>query len=203
MHLHSHGKTEGVGEFGYITDEDEAQLAEDSEDGAVSGEGNYDHEHLTTLHVHRGVQHVTKPRDSHMKEKGFQQEIAKGDADDEYSGEAHVRHHVKHAQKSRDFHVNEENEGDESSGEENGESAYERRDVHLSHKPVIGNKESKKQKENLASEKQGKGNESGEQEGISGGEEENIPEENDEGDNFYLCYCCFAIEKISKYYLQG
>lgn len=193
MHLHSHGGKEGEGDFGYVTDEEEAELPEDSEDGALSGERGYDHKHLKTLHVHRGMPHAKKPRDHQVDEE--RRGDARDDDDDLNSGGAPEHHRSPRVQKSRDFHVEEvenkneiageEDKEDEFSGEEEPDSAYERRDVHLSQTQDFGDKQSEKQEASLPSEKQEKENESGKDES-SGGEQAKIPEENNEGEEFLL-----------------
>lgn len=98
MHLHAHGKEDG--EFGYITDEDESDPEYNDDDESLSGEQDYDHEHIKTLHVHRSAKHVKYPRDSHVVGR-IEQEIA---------GE-------------------EDGEDVEQSGEEELESVYDRRDL--------------------------------------------------------------------------
>ena len=101
LHLHSNGEKDG--EFGYITDDEEAD-PEEGDDESLSGERDYDHEHIKTLHVHRRAKHVKYPRDSHVVGR-TEQEIA-GDEDEEYE--------------------------DEESGDEDLNSIYDRRDLQKS-----------------------------------------------------------------------
>ncbi|KAL9959549.1 hypothetical protein ACROYT_G032880 [Oculina patagonica] len=104
MHLHSHGEKNG--EFGYITDEEEDP--EENDDESLSGERDYDHEHIKTLHVHHRAKHVKYPRDSDVVVGRTEQEIAGEDEDEDEEYE------------------------DEQSGEEGLNSIYERRDLHKS-----------------------------------------------------------------------
>ena len=88
MHLHSDEKKDE--EFGYITDEDEANTL----DGGHSGEENYEHDHLRTVQLQRRVKTVpaTKhARDHHAADNvdNFEHEFVGGEDDDssEHSGE--------------------------------------------------------------------------------------------------------------------
>lgn len=183
MHLHSHGKRETNDEFGYVTDEEEAELPEENEDGALSGERDYDHEHLKTLHVHRDESHVKKPRDSHVDEEGNEEEVA-GKLDDRFSGEGHVHHRTKHVKKTRDSHVKgerieqemtEEDDKDDGYSGNIGDNAYHRRDVYSSQRQEVAESKSKERKENVSAEEQSKESESGEDEGPSGEQLEKFP----------------------------
>ena len=64
MHLHSHDKNDD--EFGYITNEEENDDSEENDDESLSGERDYNHAHIKTLHVHRKAKHVKQQRGSHM-----------------------------------------------------------------------------------------------------------------------------------------
>ena len=84
MHPHSHEKNED--EFGYITDEEEDDDSEeDDDDESLSGERDYDHAHIKTLHVPRRVKHAEHPRDSHVMGKVAGEEDE--ESEDEQSGE--------------------------------------------------------------------------------------------------------------------
>ena len=107
MHLHSHRKEDG--EFGYITDEEEVD-SEGNDDETLSGEQDYDHEHIKTLHVHRRA----KPRDSHVVGR-TEQEIA-GEEDEEYEDEQSGEEDFNVIYDPRDLQKFEDNELDESEG---------------------------------------------------------------------------------------
>ena len=176
MHLHSHGKNGKDGEFGYLTDE-KAELLEDNDDEALSGEREYDHEHLKTIHVHRGVQHVKRSRDSHVGEETIQLEK---DDDDEYSGDTPLLHHGNQVRKTRGSQMHgeriehetaeEEDEGGGYSGEED-DKVHDKRDVHLAEIQDRGK----------ASDVESDENETGEYEEPSGQGQEKIQENNDKG----------------------
>ena len=62
VHFHD-GNTETKGEFGFITEEDEAEFPEDIEEVPFSGRQSNIQERLRVLHAHRGEKHVIRPRD--------------------------------------------------------------------------------------------------------------------------------------------
>ena len=139
MQLHSHGK-EGL-EFGYITDEEEADNA-DNDDKLPSGERDYDHEHIKTLHVHRGVKNVKNARDGHVEgrnKKEITGEMDEGkQSEDEFSDERDLQtvselEEGEASQLSEDEEdlsggeylpdveaITQDNDGNEHSEEENG-----------------------------------------------------------------------------------
>lgn len=179
MHLHSHGENDKDGEFGYLTDE-RAQLLEDNDDEdnddeALSGEQEYDHKHLKTIHAHRGVQHVKRSRDSQVGGETIQLD---NDEDNEYSGDTYVHRHVKQARRTRDSHMSggrieqetsgEEDEGGGYSGEED-DKVHNKRDMDLP------------QELGKVFEAGSDESESGEYEEASGKGQEQIPEDNDKG----------------------
>ena len=195
MHLHSHGENDKDGEFGYLTDE-KAELLEDNDDEdnddeALSGEREYDHEHLKTIHVHRSVQHVKRSRDSHMGGETIQLD---NDEDNEYSGDTYVHRHVKQARRTRDSNMHggrieqetagEEDEGGGYSGEED-DNVYNKRDVDLS------------QELGKVFEAESDESEPGEYEEVSGKGQEQIPEDNDKGKDLIFK---FSIEVAGKRY---
>lgn len=83
VHLHSHEKNDD--EFGYVTNEEEEADSKENDDESLSGEPDYDHAHIKTLHVHHRAKHVKHPRDSHVVGR-IEQEIA-GEEDEEVEDE--------------------------------------------------------------------------------------------------------------------
>ena len=83
MHLHSHDKNDD--DFGYITNEEEEDDSDENDDETLSGERDYNHAHIKTVHVHRKTKHVKHPRDSHVMGKIVGEEDE--EVEDGHSGE--------------------------------------------------------------------------------------------------------------------
>ena len=92
VHFHDEN-TETKGEFGFITDEDEAEFPEDIEEAAFSGRQSNSQERLRVLHAHRGEKHVIRPRD-------YTEDTEEGD---EVSGTGNSE--SKNVDKKRDLHL--------------------------------------------------------------------------------------------------
>ena len=67
MQIHSNGKNDD--EFGYITNAEEDDNSEENDNESLSGERDYDHAHIKTLHVHPRAKHKKHARDSHVISK--------------------------------------------------------------------------------------------------------------------------------------
>lgn len=74
--IHPHEKNDD--EFGYITNEEEDDYSEDNDNESISGERDYDHALIKTMHVHH-------PRDTRVMGKIAGEED--GEDEDEHSGE--------------------------------------------------------------------------------------------------------------------
>lgn len=62
--LHSNGKNDD--EFGYITNAEEDDDSEENYDESLSGERDYDHAHIKTLHVSPKAKQKKRSRDGHV-----------------------------------------------------------------------------------------------------------------------------------------
>ena len=83
MHLQSQKKNRD--EFGYITNEEEDDDSEEHDDESLSGQRDYDHAHIKTLHVHHRTKHVKHARDSPVTGKIVGEEDE--EVEDGHSGE--------------------------------------------------------------------------------------------------------------------
>ena len=77
--MHTHQKNDD--EFGYITNEEEDDYSEDNDNESISGERDYDHVLMKTMHVHR----KEHPPDTHVMGKIAGEEDEEDE--DEHSGE--------------------------------------------------------------------------------------------------------------------
>ena len=81
--MHRHEKNDD--EFGYITNEEEDDYSEDDDSESISGERDYDHALIKTMHVRGKAKHVKHPLDTHVLGKIAGEEDEEDE--DEHSGE--------------------------------------------------------------------------------------------------------------------